>query len=331
MFASTCDKPDCTVAATGKCLLSHENLPDCPHCDVVYAEDLGNTQGAIATGVSGGRKFHLGVELGTEDALDVMRARYAHVIGVLGSTNSGKTCLLSSLYLMASGGALPRPFEFAGSLTLQAFEDRVHGLRQWSGGQLPSQLTDHTVLSDPRQPSLLHLALRESEGERRRFDLLLTDLPGEWIDNLVLRVSHVPSFQFLQRADGILLLVDGVVLMSDSERHAELRRMRYFCERLAGDVNISRKTPFVIVISKSDEIDMQLPATAAELRDFVSTLGFPVTTVPVASFSRKPERFKSGTGVFTAIEKVLTHRVQLEVPLPNHAQAGDRTFSCFRG
>jgi hypothetical protein len=107
--------------------------------------------------------------------------------------------------------------------------------------------------------------------------------------------------------------------------------MRYFCERLAHDVNITRDTPFVIVVSKSDEIEMQIPPAATELCDFVAGLGFPATTVSAASFSRKPESFKSGTGVFTAIETVLAYRAQDGGVPPDGAPSGERAFSRFRG
>lgn len=278
-----------------------------------------------------GRKFHLGNELGAQNALQIMRARYAHLIGILGSTAAGKTCFLSSLYLMASSGTLPDPYRFAGSLTLQAFEDRARGVRQWPNGKLPDQLADHTILSDPRQPSLLHLALRESEKDER-FDLLLTDLPGEWTDNLALRSTGAESFRFLRRADGIILVVDGNVLVSD-QRHVELQRMRYFTERLAEDVKVNFDTPFVILVSKSDETGMQMPAAAEELTKHVQQLGFPAKTVLSASFSRKPTEIKNGVGVFTAIESVLSYRPAGGVI---DASAGDhgveaRTFSRFRG
>jgi hypothetical protein len=337
----TCEKPDCTVADTGKCLLSHANLVECPNFRAGASESkTETTEVAFTAGVEppstekkAGRTFHLGAELGVEDALAVMGARYAHVIGVLGSTDAGKTCFLSSLYLMASGGSLPAPYQFAGSLTLQAFEDRARGLRQWKDGQLPNQLANHTALMDPRQPSLLHLAIRESTADHRRFDLLLTDLPGEWTDNLVLRASHAPSFRFLQRADGIILVVDGTMLMSDAHRHAELRRMRYFSERLANDVNVSRDTPFVILVSKSDEIDMQMPPAASELCDYVAGLGFPATKISAASFSRMPEKVNSGTGVFSAIETVLSHRASQDgaITAQDYAEPGGRAFSRFRG
>jgi len=338
----TCGKADCTVATTGKCLLSQPDPADCPH--FLSSGGLPSEAAApsavllpVAPLVSSpekqsGRRFHLGNELGTDDAVQIMRARYGHLIGVLGSTDAGKTCFLSSLYLMASGGTLPSEYKFAGSLTLQAFEDRARGLREWTDGKLPSQLADHTTLSDPRQPSLLHLSLRESGAERRRFDLLLTDLPGEWTDNLVLHESTAESFGFLRRADGIILVVDGTLLMSDQHRHTELQRIRYLCDRLANVVNISRNTPFVILVSKSDRIGMQMPPDANVLAQHAASLGFATTTISSAAFSSKPDEVKSGTGVFTAIQTIISH-VAANNPAALSSDDLDpraRTFQRFR-
>jgi hypothetical protein len=109
--------------------------------------------------------------------------------------------------------------------------------------------------------------------------------------------------------------------------------MRYFTERLANDVNVSRDTPFVILVTKSDEIEMKMPPAASDLCDYVAGLGFPATKISAASFSRKPETFKSGTGVFSAIETVLSYQ-----PSSNSAasesttfEPGARTFRRFRG
>jgi hypothetical protein len=338
MTRGTCENADCTVATTGKCLLSHPAPTDCPHFrpvdDSVDPSALTTLPAPVESAAEDpttqvGRKFHLGNELGTQDATEVMRAQYGCLIGVLGSTDAGKTCFLSSLYLMASGGTLPDAYKFAGSLTLQAFEDRARGLREWQDGTLPSQLVDHTILSDKRQPSLLHLAIRESQEGRRRFNLLLTDLPGEWTDNLILKASNAESFRFLRRADGIILVVDGVSLNSD-ERHVEVQRMRNFTERLANNVALSRDTPFVILISKSDEFGMHMPTAAKELEAHICGLGFPARTILSSAFSRKPEEIKSGTGVFEAVEAILLS------PVPAKLQAAPsglkaRSFQDFRG
>lgn len=333
-----CEKQDCTVATTGRCVLSHPLPTECPHfkpitpmvpapqvdrSSVTAPETKGTLQSA--------RKFHTGDELGTSDATEIMRARYAHLIGVLGSTDAGKTCFLSSLYLMASGGKLPSSHHFAGSLTLQAFEDRARGLRRWPEGGLPDQLVDHTVLKDKRQPSLLHLAVRQKNGERRRFDLLLTDLPGEWTDRLALRASSADSFRFMRRADGIIIVVDGKLLRSD-QRHVEVQRMRYCAERIVGDVKIAAATPFVILVSKCDEISMQMPQAAEELREHIEGLGFPARTVLSAAISRTPNEVANGTGVFEAIETILSYSapVSSALGLERKRYPAARTFQEFR-
>jgi hypothetical protein len=338
--AGTCQKADCTVATTGTCLLSHTNIEECPNFvpptevqrePAAVASMRSETDSGARTKTEIGRKFHLGNELGALDSLDVMRARYGHLIGIVGSTAVGKTCFLSSLYLMASSGILPSPYRFAGSLTLQGFEDRARGVRQWPNGRLPAQLADRTVLSDPRQPSLLHLGIHHS-GTKQQFDLLLTDLPGEWTDNLALRSANADSFKFLCRADGIILVIDGGVFVSD-ERHVELQRMRYFTERLAQQVGVTLDTPFVVLVSKADEIQMQMPPAAEELTDHVRKLGFPATTILAASFSRKPDEVKNGVGVFTAIETLLFHPVSVGAgyDAPPYDQTSTRTFQRFKG
>lgn len=341
MTTGICEKPDCTVATTGRCLISHPDPASCPHfrsgsdivelsVEVPEVEAIEDTEdNTVPQIIAVGRTFHQGIELGADDAIEIMRARYAHLIGVLGSTDAGKTCLLSSLYLMASGGTLPAPYEFAGSLTLQAFEDRARGLREWEKGALPSQLVDHTVLAHPRQPSLLHLAILEKGANRRRLDLLLTDLPGEWTDNLVLRAANAPSFDFLRRADGIIIVVDGKLLISD-QRFMEIQRIRQFIERLSTDVGIGRDVPFVLFISKSDEIKMQMPEGAIELKEYLKSLGYRATCVSAAAFSRLPDDVKNGTGIFEAIETLIKSEPIGEVTSAPHVGSTDRSFQNFK-
>jgi hypothetical protein len=344
----TCENVDCTVQTTGICLLSNPEPVRCPHfksdsdlqhfksdSDLqptpVTAEDIEAAieQAPAEDERKASRTFHSGSELGLLDASEISRARYAHVIGVLGCHDAGKTCFLSSLYLLASGSALPEGYLFKRSETLQAFEDRARGLREWEDGKLKEQLVDHTILADTRQPSLLHLAIREDDGERRSFDLLLTDLPGEWTDKLVIRKTFSEAFRFLHRADGIILVVDGNLLLSDA-RHVELQKFRHFVERLVNDVKVDTKMPFVILVSKADQIGMQMPSAAEELREYVAAFGFPVIVNLAAAFSRTPETVKSGTGVFDAIKTILFHPVTNSYALPAEEGSGPATRSFLR-
>jgi len=323
-----CDKVGCTVAESGICLLSHA-APEtqCPHFKVGVT--VGETANAptvpattgraplIPSASDAARRFHTGLELGTEDALEITRSRYAHLIGVLGSYDAGKTCFLLSLYLMASRGVLPANYAFAGSLTLKGFEDRARKLREWKGGPLPSQLVDHTSLADPRQPGLLHLGIRQRTGDRKRYDLLLTDLPGEWSKTLVDRADTAPRFAFLQRADGIVLVVDGPSLVSP-QRHSVMERTGLLMERLTASVKIDKSTPIVILLSKCDEIDMNRPALVDDLVRIGSQLGLAPRAVMSAAFSRKPA-VQNGIGVFDPIEHILN-------PTPQAAQSRSRAL-----
>jgi hypothetical protein len=335
----TCEKEGCTVATTGTCVLSHATPDECPHFvqpapPTVLPEASNASAASVTKGApQAGRKFHSGDELGTVDASEIMRARYTHLVGIIGSTDAGKTCFLSSLYLLASSGQLPASHHFAGSFTLQAFEDRARGLRKWPGGALPSQLVDHTILKDKRQPSLLHLSIREAHEERRRFEILLTDLPGEWTDRLAMRSSSADSFRFLRRADGIIIVIDGKVLRSD-QRHIEVQRLRYCAERLVNDVKIPSGTPIIILVTKADEFGMQLPPAAEELREHVQSLGFQAITILSAAISRTPAVVANGTGVFDAVQTILYHSSPKESEMATllaDPPAKSRTFQDFRG
>ena len=126
----TCSKVGCTAAETEICLLSNP-LPQCPNFRASSNAELTQAK-AVEISVPeerpkasiptrGARRFHLGLELGSEDAAEIGRARYCHLIGVLGQHNAGKTCFLLSLYLMASRGALPAGHIFAGARLLKGF------------------------------------------------------------------------------------------------------------------------------------------------------------------------------------------------------------------
>src|SRR5947207_15635212 len=98
MAKGSCKKDGCMIADTSICLLSHPSPEtQCPHFTpenraAIRADVLGGTQ--IPTQKDIARRFHVGLELGTEDAMQIMRARYGHLIGIVGAWDAGKTCFL---------------------------------------------------------------------------------------------------------------------------------------------------------------------------------------------------------------------------------------------
>ena len=119
-----------------------------------------------------------------------------------------------------------------GVLTLQGFEERARGLRNWSDGKLPDQLVAHTHLQDLRQPAFMHLCLNRNIKDRKFVDLLLTDLPGEWTDNLIKSARGIVAFEFLQRANEILYVIDGPQLMNKETKNLEIYNATVAFDRL---------------------------------------------------------------------------------------------------
>lgn len=304
MVRGTCQKTDCTVAVTGKCLEAHPDPESCPHFvrrEAAETADRGVQKAAPpAAAARAARKLHVGLELGLQDALAVSRARYAHLIGVLGASDAGKTCFLSSLYLLACHRKLEPHYRFAGSLTLPGFELRARHLRTWGSGALPDQLVDHTTLSDPRSPAFMHLSLARG-GTAERLDLLISDLPGEWTTDLVNRTTAAERFDFLRRADAVVIMAEASRLAKPASAHAEVMNLKILLERLAGVVGLDRDTPLILAATKADEVRLEMPARMRDVEEHARNQGFNPTAITLASFSRKPQEVPSGSGVLEVI------------------------------
>jgi hypothetical protein len=339
----SCPKEGCTVAESSICLLSHNPITSCPNFapsksvlpataslgqSNIADNPVHSSESAHEQPTAGERRFHIGLELGTEDALEISRGRYCHLIGVLGASDAGKTCCLLAIYLSALHGRLPSGYRFAGSLTLKGFEDRARRLREWKGGPLPTQLADHTVLGNPRQAALLHMSLRQG-AQGRRVDILLTDLPGEWSKTLVDSAATADRLAFLQRADGIIVVVDGKRLASD-EKNVEVLRTKHLFERLKTNVGIDPTIPVTLLVSKGDEIEMRLPADATEIVQHARALGFKIEPIVAAAFSYN-SKFESGTGVFESIERLIDDVGDFPDEVPAALARDARQFSTFGG
>lgn len=342
-----CLNPDCTVAETGKCLVGHENYErDCPHYKALVDLDAQEEpvqlpqelERETPTVQKYGRKFWAGSELGLEEAESIMRARYTHLIGLVGPTDVGKTCFLIALYLKASSSDAPLElYRFAGSRSLLGFEERARGARDWQAGQIPDKLSEHTILQDPRSPGFMHLRLTKVDASHT-YEILLTDLPGEWFEAAIDDTAAADRLTFLRRADGILFFVDGERLLDAHTRHQEAHMARMLLGRLKEAVQLDTSIPFALLVSKIDKLERKVDenmsidgvdSVCAEAKE----LGFSPSIVYTASFSRCPELIPNGYKVEKALHILLNSCRQTQRAQGGQTMLGAHPRSCarFRG
>jgi hypothetical protein len=183
------------------------------------------------------------------------------LLAVVGSTNVGKTMFLTTVYLLLHRGVRLPGRTFAGSYTIEGWENLASELRfgSWDHPRFPQ----HTSAAGGRRPGLLHLAFRGAED--RLEDVLLTDAPGEWFTTWMDEPGSVGAEGgrwIAERAAAFLLFADSAAL-SGPQSGAETARLR----RLAERVGLSRRGGRVAVVwSKVDhqvppEIEARLRAT----------------------------------------------------------------------
>jgi signal recognition particle receptor subunit beta len=156
----------------------------------------------------------------------------------------------------------------------------------------------------------MHIAFRgaaSSQSDQMHF--LFTDLPGEWFDSLVDRADVATRLQFLQRADGVVLMLDGPRFAASGTRHLEVQRTERLLERLLHAVKVGLHIPFVVAISKRDLIE-GIPTAIEQVIAKARSLGFSPVVVELTSFSTRPAVFPNGAGVREILRTILSPPAQ---------------------
>ena len=190
-----------------------------------------------------------GNSLGLRDLELVTACAPAIVLGIVGPYNSGKTTLLTFIYLLLQRGEPLTVGTFAGSSSLVGWENLAAKLR-WQPGTGGPMFPPHTSRAVGRRPGLLHLALRGTDNVRR--DFLFTDPPGEWFSLWTQKekADGAEGARWVQRhADRFLFLVDREALASPDRGKAR-DDLRDLARRLSPGLD---GRPVAVVWTKSDQ------------------------------------------------------------------------------
>lgn len=247
-----------------RCVLGHDHGFECPKFRAGDARGEGSQQAGapepaattdstsraasvVASLDDAARLPWTGNALGTSDLAVVSARSRPRLIGLFGGANAGKTTLLAMWYLLLQHGERIPDRRFAGSLTLQGWENLAHWLR-WKPAQAPT-FPPHTSAGQLRVPGLLHLAFRSPRDTLH--DVLITDPPGEWFRQWSLNrdASEAAGARWMaEHADVAVLVVDCAALVGP-ERGGGRDRLRHLAWRVGDEL---RDNPVAVVWTKAD-------------------------------------------------------------------------------
>ncbi len=349
----SCTNENCTVSETGVCILDYEDfINECPnYSDPNSKPEFSSTEltdNVIEEKISPSiedlsleRHFWPGNEMGYLEIEELMRSTYGHLIALIGLSGVGKTCFLISLYLKACSQHFPlKYFCFAGSKTLPGLEERSIHTREWEDGKIPDQLADHTILQDPRQPGFIHFKFLEKKNKKNMYNIFFTDLPGEWFRKLIFDSTEGDRLQFLKRANGLILFIDGEKLNDPLRRHEELDQTGILIRRLKETIGIKEETPLEIVVSKVDVLEEKINEDVdifhvEDIKTQAIRHGFNTSLSNIASFSRCPDKIENGYGIeesiYSLLQKDMENAIYIYHSYSKYKSKFNSSFSKYQG
>jgi len=239
------------------------------------------------------------LDLGNSDAL--LRQRGGEVVALVAGPDVGKTTLIATIYELLHRRRMAS-FRFAGSETLRGYEERCHRARMASNGSKPN--TNRTPIS--AKANFTHLRVGSADGVR---DVLFCDRSGEHFENALSRPAKFADFEELHRANAIILLVDLVHLVAETQVTVSRLRRLFMAMDQNGLLNkkklllVGTKADIAMPTARSRKADQLLKAVDEELNRRAGGR-FEVKCMIVASRARKGSTH-AGEGLERLLEETL--------------------------
>ena len=237
-----CSNKNCQAHITGKCYEHKDSLDACSNWTVKSTatktkKRKPDTASAIAW---------TGEAIAPETLNIISQRSNPIIIASVGNVDAGKTSYFAMLYLLLLNGHKLDDYQFAGSLTLTAWDRLADKLRYNKGAvEFPAPTP-----SNPDYYHLLHLALKK---DSKLHDIVLADASGEvfklWADNK--DDENAENARWIHKnASAFLLFVDcGALEIRKAVARAEILDI---ASRLIEDLG---KRPVAVVWSKADRIN----------------------------------------------------------------------------
>lgn len=270
--ASGCNAPD--VA----CSQGEFNHEDCLHWQAAVRPVSGaeEVNGVAATG--GEFRFPwTGNAMGPTDLPYLAGASRTKLVTMAGAAEAGKTSLLAAFYLLLARGIRPQGVEFAGSLTLEGWENISSHLR-WSTKHGPS-FPPHTSSGSGRSPGMLHLSLQAETG---LCELTAADAPGEWFADWTSNKmsTQAEGARWLADCSDIFLVIADSQALAGPQRGQARGATIDLLRRVGGEL---QGRPAALVWTKSDiHVPEEIEAAVREAakRSLVNHAEFRVSMHP---------------------------------------------------
>lgn len=252
-MAGNCSKEDCFPAETG---CNHEGCEVLKECKYYLS---GENSKEPSYEEEEDNEFYVripwtGNTLGIKDLNFLAATSPITLIGITGVASAGKTTFLATLYCLLRNGNKIGDFAFSGSLTLIGWENIAWYLSWKQNNDI--QFPPHTSSNAGRIPGMLHISLKDSEGNKK--ELIFTDAPGEWFDHWTTN-SKDPNAAganwIHEHADAFLLFADCEML-SGVQLGKARQQTKAVADRLKENLE---SRPFGLIWSKSDvEVDLDV-------------------------------------------------------------------------
>lgn len=258
-MSGCCSQAACIAPDEVGCLVGESSPHHCKHWQHNHGPESPDSPGSVEEGA---RLPWTGNALGSMDIGFLAGRTRTRLVGLFGAADSGKTSLLGAWYLLLGRDICSDGMSFAGSLTLEGWENIAGSLR-WDARHGPA-FPPHTSSGTGRHPGLLHLALQVQEVRR---DILFADAPGEWFSRWAVRrdAEDATGALWLSEASDVLIVVADSAALAGPRLGVARTNLVALLRRVGAE---RRGRPVALVWTKCDvKVDDQMRQAVTQAAD----------------------------------------------------------------